>query len=98
MLSKIEKYYQQLGLNPFLVKKKLSKLQRHPDIAEEFALWIGTKEYKQQDCAVANGYTAQSLATLSSVLDGEAAFLLLIELRDDSERAINRISNGLFIL
>jgi hypothetical protein len=98
MLSQIENYYKELGLNPFLLKKKLSKLEKHPDIAAEFASWIDSREFKKENCVEVNGYTAASLAQKCEILKGEAAFMLLIELRDDPVKAAVRISEGFHIL
>ena len=38
--------------------------------------------------------TAKSLSELSKYTDGEAAFMLLIELRETPEKTLRRIKNG----
>lgn len=98
MLNKIENYYKNLGLHPFLIKKKLSKLEKHPDIAGEFALWIDTQSFKKDNCVSVSGYTAESLAQISELLNSEAVFMLLAELRNEPEKAKARITAGFHIL
>jgi len=44
---------------------------------------------------VVDGYSAQKLAELSRFLDGEGAFMMLIELRENPEKAIKKISEGI---
>lgn len=89
----IENYYKQADVMPLLLKQKMSKLQRNADIMREFEYWIEHKAYLQKGISI-EGYTAQSLADLSSYTDGEAAFMLLIELRETPDRALRRIKNG----
>ncbi|MEE0264643.1 MAG: hypothetical protein UD936_03360 [Acutalibacteraceae bacterium] len=90
----IEEYYTQAGVMPLLIKLKLDKLSKHPDITEELESWITTQEYRAEDCVEAEGYTAKQLSELSEYLDGEGAFMLLIELREDPENALEKISDG----
>lgn len=40
------------------------------------------------------GYSAKTLAQVSVFLDGEAAFVYLIELRENPEKALRQIVNG----
>lgn len=89
----IENYYKQANVMPLLLKQKMSKLQRNVDIMKEFEYWIEHKAYLQKGVSV-EGYTAQSLANLSAYTDGEATFMLLIELREAPERALRRIKSG----
>lgn len=94
MMSKIiENYYKQANVMPLLLKQKMSKLQRNADIMKEFEYWIEHKAYLQKGISV-EGYTARSLADLSAYTDGEAAFMLLIELREAPDRALRRIKSG----
>ena len=94
MLRTIEEYYKGVGVNPLLLKKKLVKLEKNPDIAEEFAYWIEHKEFQTKNCILIEGYSAKDLADKSNFLCGEGAFMLMIELRDDPERAKQRIAEG----
>jgi len=94
MSSIIEEYYAQAKVMPIIMKQKLSKLQQHTDISLEFEYWIKNGIYRIADCVSVNGYTAQKLSVLSEFVDGEAAFMLLIELRENPERAKRRVSEG----
>lgn len=89
----IENYYKQANVMPLLLKQKMSKLQRNEDIMSEFEYWIEHKQYIQNGVSI-KGYTARSLAELSVYTDGEAAFMLLIELRETPDRALRRIKDG----
>jgi hypothetical protein len=90
----IEEYYNQADVMPLLINQKMSKLQKHEDILKEFEYWIESKSYKTEDTVTVNEYTAQKLAELSEFIDGEGAFMLLIELRENPDRAMRRISEG----
>lgn len=93
MSTIIECYYKEAGINPFLLKKKMEKLHQNEDILSEFEYWIEHNQYLQNGVSV-EGYTAQSLAKMSEFIDGEAAFMLLIELREAPEKALHRINDG----
>ncbi len=97
MKAIVENYYRQAGIMPFLLKSKMSKLEKHPDIMEEFAFWIEHLAYKETNCICIEGYTAQKLSELSKFTDGEAAFMLLIELREAPDKALRRIKSGFTI-
>lgn len=90
----IEEYYAKAGVMPLLMKSKMSKLSRNSDIADELEYWIREKKYKENNCVVVEGYTAKKLSKLSKYLDGEGSFILLIELRENPERALEKIENG----
>ncbi len=90
----IEQYYISAKTNPFLLKQKSIKLDKHKDIAMEFEDWITTGKYKTDNCAEVEGYSASSLAQQYKILDGEAAFMLLIELRENPKKAFARMERG----
>jgi hypothetical protein len=94
MSKVVEEYYKQANMMPLILKQKLSKLQKNTDILQEFEYWIQHKDYKKDDCVSIDGYTAEKLAALSEYVDGEGAFMLLIELRENHDKALRRISNG----
>lgn len=89
----IEEYYKQVNTIPLILKQKIDKLQRNKDICKEFEYWITHQKYKNNGVVV-NGYSAKDLAQLSRFLDGEGAFMLLIELREEPEKAMKRIQQG----
>ena len=90
----IEEYYNKSGMMPLLLKNKLKKLGNHPDISKEFEYWIKNKTYMKDSCISINGYTAEKLSELSEYLKGEGAFMLLIELRENPDLAMRKISEG----
>lgn len=89
----IEGYYAQVNVIPFVLEQKVKKFQRNEDISKEFEYWITHQKYKSNGVVV-NGYSAKDLAQLSRFLDGEGAFMLLIELREEPEKAMKRIQQG----
>lgn len=93
----IKEYYSKVNLVPTLLEQKLAKFERHPDISEEFAYWIANKKYKSTDCITINEYTAEQISKLSPYLIGEASFMLLIELRENPEKAMQQIKKGFAI-
>lgn len=76
------------------MKKRLQIFEKYADIASEFEYWIKTGEYLNDKCINVEGYTAESLAKLSPFVDGEQAFILLAELRDEPQKAKARIDRG----
>lgn len=91
----IKKFYDDNKTPGILIKQKLMKLERNTDIAEEFEYWIENRVYKASEVVCIEGYTAKSLAEKSQYLDGEGAFMMLIELRENPKKAIEQISKGL---
>ena len=93
MSSIIEKYYNDNNVAPALVKQKIERLGRNPDIEKEFEYWIENKQYRPDSMEI-EGYTAQKLSQLSKYLIGEGAFMLLIELRESPDKAHKKIARG----
>lgn len=89
----IRKYYSTFDISSWLVESKIKKFKQNSDIMEEFAYWIDNKKYMENGTIV-EGYTAKQLADLSRFLDGEGAFMLLIELRINPIKAKKRIEKG----
>ncbi len=88
----IEQYYKDAHVMPLLLKKKMAAFEKHPDIAGEFEYWIVNKQYCEGVCV--EGYTAKAISELSPFMDGEGAFMLLIELSENPDRAKRRIASG----
>ena len=88
----IEQYYKDAHIMPLLLKKKMAAFERHPDIAGEFEYWIANNQYCEGVCV--EGYTAKAIAELSPFMDGEGAFMLLIELSENPDKAKQRIAAG----
>lgn len=94
MSNILKKYYEHSVAIPQLVNDKLQKFQNHPDICEEFENWIETKQYKNKGCVIVEGYSAKQIAEISEYAGGESAYLTLIELRENPEKAKRRIAGG----
>ena len=94
MSSVIKKFYEDNKIPGILLKKKLDMFDRNPDIAEEFEYWIQHRAYKADGFITIEGYTAKKLSEQSEYLAGEGAFALLVELRENPEKALNQIRKG----
>ena len=90
----IRQFYEKNNLPKPIVEQKVAAFSRHSDIAEEFEQWITNKTYKTQGAVTVEGYTAKKLSVLSEYLNGDGAFILLIELREKPQKALNRILEG----
>lgn len=90
----IKEYYNKAKIMPNLLDLKIEKFEKNEDIANEFAYWIENKKYKTCDCVTINGYTAEKISQFSPYLIGEASFVLLIELRDNPEKTMEKIKKG----
>lgn len=98
MLSSVVKeYYKKAGIVPALLNSKISKLERHPDVLAEFVEWIKTGSYKETDCVEVDGYTAKRISKVSAFLDGDGAFMMLIDLREKPVLAKKKLANVLAI-
>ncbi len=90
----IEKFYKDNDIMPLLLEQKLRLFGKNRDIAEEFEYWIQTGKYVSNNPVIIEGYTAAKLAEEVENLEGEGAFIVLTELRDDPQRAMNKIKEG----
>lgn len=90
----IRQFYEKNNLPKPIVEQKVAAFNRHSDIAQEFEQWITDRTYKSQGAVTIEGYTAKKLSELSEYLNGDGAFALLIELREQPEKAHKRIING----
>ena len=90
----IRQFYEKNNLPKPIIEQKLAAFSRHSDIAEEFEQWITDRTYKAEGAVTVEGYTAKKLSELSEYLNGDGAFVLLIELREHPEKARKRITNG----
>lgn len=93
----VEAYYAQAPINPFILKQKMEKFSRNPDIGKEFAYWIENKKFMPEAVKI-EGYTAETLAALSEYLVGEGAFLMMIDLRENPAKALKKIEKGFHML
>ena len=94
MSELIRQFYEKCHLPKPLIEQKLAAFSRNDDIAKEFELWITDKSYKVEGAVTIKGYTAKKLSELSAFLNGEGSFILLIELRENPDKALKRIKAG----
>lgn len=90
----IKEFYGKADIPLPLLQYKLKSLANHPDIELEFEYWIQNRKYIDKDAVIIEGYTAEYIASLSEYMDGEGAFMQLIELRENPQNAIKQIKNG----
>ena len=90
----IKQFYEKNNLPKPIVEQKVAAFSRHSDIAEEFEQWSTDRTYKAEGAVTVEGYTAKKLSELSEYLNGDGAFVLLIELRENPEKAHRRIMQG----
>lgn len=90
----IRQFYEKNNLPKPIVEQKVAAFSRNSDIAEEFEQWITDRTYKAEGAVTVEGYTAKKLSELSEYLNGDGAFVLLIELRENPDKAHRRIMQG----
>ena len=90
----IEEYYRENGVDETLSKKRIKCFEENPDIKKEFEHWIESGEYVEDSPITIEGYSAESLSKKSIYLNGEGAFLLLIDLRSDPQKTLRKIDKG----
>lgn len=94
MSGVIKKFYEDNKVPGILLRQKIERFDKNPDIAAEFEYWIEHNDYKADNTICIEGYTAQKLSEESDYLNGEGAFIMLIELRENPKKALNQISKG----
>jgi histone deacetylase complex regulatory component SIN3 len=72
----------------------LGKLERHPDILQEFGQWIGSKEFPRGAAISIEGSTAERLVK-STYLRPVGAYNYLIYLREKPKEALEDLKRGL---
>lgn len=92
-MEKINDYLKSIGLPEKMIEKKINEFAKHKDIADEFIYWIENKSY-MCDGIYVEGYSAKTIGAKSILFDGLTAFTLLIQLREDPEKALKKISNN----
>ena len=93
-MNTIRNYYEKAGIPTIMINKKMVSLEKNPDIAKEFEHWIQKKAYITENAVSVENYTAEQLSRRSEFLDGEGAFSLLIQLRENPKKALRRIEEG----
>ena len=90
----IREFYKKNGFPEKLIEQKVRSFCKHPDIAEEFEEWIRTGKFCENDAVEIAGYTAKKLSMIK-YLNGDGAFTVLIELREDYQHTMEQLKNGL---
>jgi len=93
MSEVINEYYKKTKLDERHIKRKVALFDSNNDIKQEFEYWIKNGEFVENGVEV-EGCTAKSLSMQSKFLEGEGAFVLLIELRQNPDKAIRMIKEG----
>lgn len=93
-MNTIRNYYEKAGVPLLMINKKMVSFEKNPDIAKEFKYWIQTKEYITENAVSVENYTAEKISKLSEFMDGEGAFSMLIQLRENPEKAHKKIEKG----
>ena len=94
MSEVIKKFYEEHNIPKAILDQKLKMFDKHKDIASEFEKGIKEKEYKMEGAVTVEGYTAKKLSEISDYLNGEGAFMMLVELRENPKKAKERIAGG----
>ena len=95
MISTIKEYYAKNNISTVLLSRKLNRYERNKDIGLEFCQWIKTGKFVPAGvCVEIEGYSAEKLANLSPFLNGDGAFEMLIDLRENKEKALRQIADG----
>ena len=95
--GKIRKYMiEELKVPLPHVENSLDQLKKYADIYREFGYWLEKRVYPQDGLKI-EGYSAGIIAEIQPRLSGLAVYLLLANLRDDRERTLKYLQEGLVI-
>lgn len=94
MRKRIADFYESSNLPKTLKISNIKRFEKYDDIAIEFEEWLCSKTFKSVDAVTVEGYTARKLSELFPYLNGDGAFILLIELREAPQKALKQIANG----
>ena len=94
MIETIRRFYEDNNNPKPILEQKLRRFEKNSDIASEFENWIESGRYKTVGAVEIEGYTAKKLSELSKYLNGDGAFMMLIELRENPKKAYARIAGG----
>ena len=87
---------EELKMPPAHIANTLDLLKKQADIYAEFVAWLEAREFPEHGIIV-EGYSASKIAQIQPKLSGLAVYLLLAELRSDTERALGYLKEGLKI-
>ena len=90
----IREFYKKNGFPERLIEHKVQSICKYPDIVEEFEEWIRTGTFREDRAVTIEGYTAKRLSEISAFLNGDGAFTVLKELRENPEGTLMSIAEG----
>ena len=94
-IEEIKNYYKENGKSEILIKQLTKKYYNHPDIANEFAFYIKTKEFVEASPITECGYTAKKLfEEHNDKLNISGVFAMLITLREKPEEGLEIIKKN----
>jgi len=99
MKGAIIKYFtEELKEENSRAEEMYSKLEKYPDILNEFGYWLTKREFPAENnrAIVAGGYSAKKLSEIvGSKLTPIGIYNYLIYLREKPEEALNNLQKGL---
>lgn len=84
----------ELKMPAWHVNNTLNSLKKYQDIYLEFCEWLDSRVLTEDGLEV-EGYSARALLDIQPRLSEVAAYLLLVDLRDDAEQTLEYIKEGL---
>lgn len=90
----IEYFTQELHETQKRAEEMYKKLEKYPDILEEFLFWIKNNDFKKENPIEIEGYTALKLMQ-STYLEPIGAYNYLIYLKEKPEEALEYLKKGL---
>ena len=84
----------QKNLTPVVTERTMLRFGNHPDISDEFILWIKTKEYVVDNPITIEGYTAEDIHRMAPFMDGLGVYNFMISLREQPDKAKQTIASG----
>jgi len=97
MANEIMDYFvNELGETPRRAQEMCSKLERHPDIANEFRSWLKGRSFpsENENCVTVEGYCARKLSE-TTYLEPIGVYNYLIYLRENPKDALLSLKKGL---
>ena len=78
------------------VEENYSKIEKQPDILNEFENWIKERRYPEENngAVVVNGYSAKKLSEIAKFLEPIGVYNFLVDLRERPEEALEDIKKG----
>lgn len=72
---------------PEVAAKIAAPFKKHDDIRAELEIWIGQREYIQDNPLTIEGYTAEAISKLAPFMDGVGVYNFMVTLRERPDNA-----------